>query len=154
MTLIEQIENDQVSARKKGSKEALFLTTLIGEIRMVGKNKRNGDPTDEESLEVIKKFAKNIRETLTDARVNLSQEKFDALSFEHSVYERYMPSQLSLEDLKGVINEIVNSVREDNSGELTMRDMKTVIGKLSERHPDMYDGKSASILIRELITRK
>ena len=153
MTKLEQIEAEQLEARKSGDVKSKVLTTLISEIKMVGKNKRNGTTTEEETLSVIKKFVKNINETLSDKRVSLSNERLKELGDELAVYEKYLPKQLTLEELKGVVVEITKEVRESNGGELTMRDMKTVIAKLSQRHPDSYDSKSASILIRELITR-
>ena len=65
MTLMDQIKADQVSARKqKMTAVASLLTTLIGEAEMVGKNAGNRAPTDAEVQAVIKKFIKNLDETI------------------------------------------------------------------------------------------
>ena len=54
--LIEKLRQDMIAARK-GSDTVTksLLVTLYSEAQMVGKNRRNGDTTDDECIAVIKK---------------------------------------------------------------------------------------------------
>lgn len=65
MSLIEQIKAKNLEARKaKLTAVVNVLTPLIGEAEMVGKNA--GHPvTDAEVVQMIKKFIKNLDETIT-----------------------------------------------------------------------------------------
>ena len=66
MTILESVKKAQLQARKeKRAVDASTLTTLIGEAEMIGKNDGNRASTDAEVVTVIKKFVKNIDETLT-----------------------------------------------------------------------------------------
>ena len=64
-TLFEKIKQQRMSALKNEQSDVYtILTTLFAECQMVGKNKRNGDPTDDECYAVIKKFIEGQRELL------------------------------------------------------------------------------------------
>ena len=65
--LLETINQDRNEARKmKYTATATLLTTLYSEAQMVGKNDGNRETTDAEVVAVIKKFVKNIDETLSN----------------------------------------------------------------------------------------
>jgi uncharacterized protein YqeY len=110
MTLMEQIKVKQVQARKSGSIEASLLTTLLGEAAMVGKN-AGRETNDAEVVAVVKKFVKNIDETVSA----LTSRGQDAATFvaERDVLEQFLPVQLSenalieVRDLKN-LNDILS----------------------------------------------
>ena len=136
MTLIEQIKQKQIAARKAGSAEASLLTTLLGEAAMVGKN-AGRETTDQEVVAVVKKFIKfikNIDETVSA----LSSRGQDAASFlaERSVLERFLPLQLT--ELA-----LVNIAQNHKS-------MPEFMKFLKENHAGQYDGKLASIVAKNI----
>ena len=152
--LINQLKADQLSARKKGMPAGKYLTTLIAEIEMVGKNARNGASTEDEAIGVIKKFIKGVIETYKLKMVNGTDDELAILNHELQVYEQYLPKQLSLEELKVEVSTVVAGATDEKGSALEMRDMKYCIEKLTTEHGDGFDKKSASLLIRELIMRK
>ena len=133
MTLIEEIKQKQIAARKAGSAEASLLTTLLGEAAMVGKN-AGRETTDQEVVAVVKKFIKNIDETVSA----LSSRGQDAASFlaERSVLERFLPLQLT--ELA-----LVNIAQNHKS-------MPEFMKFLKENHAGQYDGKLASIVAKNI----
>ena len=135
MTLIEQIKQKQIAARKAASAEASLLTTLLGEAAMVGKN-AGRETTDQEVVAVVKKFIKNIDETVSA----LSSRGQDAASFlaERSVLERFLPLQLT--ELA-----LVNIAQNHKS-------MPEFMKFLKENHAGQYDGKLASIVAKNIYT--
>ena len=65
--MIGKIRDDMITARKGDDPVAKsLLVTLYSEASRVGKDKRNGDPTDEEVVAVVKKFAANAEEDYID----------------------------------------------------------------------------------------
>lgn len=133
MTLIEEIKQKQIAARKAGSAEASLLTTLLGEAAMVGKN-AGRETTDQEVIAVVKKFIKNIDETVSA----LSSRGQDAASFlaERSVLERFLPLQLT--ELA-----LVNIAQNHKS-------MPEFMKFLKENYTGQYDGKLASTVAKNI----
>jgi uncharacterized protein YqeY len=138
MSLMQRIKTYQLEARKiKDTVAANVLTTLIGEATSVGKNDGNRETTDAEIVAVIKKFVKNIDETLkvTDA---------PHLRDERSLLMGLLPAQITKEQLLPIIAAIFNEV-----GATTPKDMGKVMKVLKERFDGQYDGAVASTLIRQ-----
>lgn len=137
MSLFQTLKNDQLQARKdRDSATASLLTTLIGEAAMVGKNDGNRESTDSEVLATIKKFVKNINESLAvrnDA----------ALQHEKTILESYLPVQLTDTDLRLIIYDLVTSQSTSNMG--------SVMQVLKTKFNGRYDGKVASTIVKELL---
>lgn len=133
MTLMEQIKTAQVTARKTGASEASLLTTLLGEAAMVGKN-ANRETTDQEVVAVVKKFVKNIDETITA----LTSRNQDASAFlmERSVLEQYLPRQMGEEDLINIAQALPN--------------MPVFMKHLKENFAGQYDGKLAATVAKQV----
>jgi uncharacterized protein YqeY len=131
MTLMEQIKTAQVTARKTGAQEASLLTTLLGEAAMVGKN-ANRETTDQEVVAVVKKFVKNIDETITA----LTSRNQDASAFlmERGVLEQYLPLQLTELALQHIAK--------------GQESMPAFMKFLKENHAGQYDGKLASTVAK------
>ena len=141
MTLLEQIKADQLQARIAADKaKASILTTLIGEAEMVGKNDGNRDTTDQEVIATIKKFIKNIDETIAVAGST------DTLVAEKDALQVYLPRQLTEPELRVTIGNII--VTQGLSGPKAMGQL---MGELKKNHAGSYDGALASRLVKELL---
>jgi hypothetical protein len=131
MPLIEQLKNDLKQARfNRDMASVTLLSTLLGESEMVGKNK-NRMTTDEEFVAVVKKFLKNIDDTLKYHPTNESD-----LVAEKAQLENYLPKQLSKDD----IILILKTANYQNLGDC-MKDMK-------EKYAGSYDGKIVSEIFK------
>lgn len=141
MTLLEKIKADQLQARIVGNKaKASILTTLIGEAEMVGKNDGNRDTTDQEVIATIKKFLKNIDDTISVAGST------DALIAEKDALQVYLPRQLTEPELRVTIGGII--VQLGLSGP---KSMGALMAELKKNHAGCYDGGLASKLAKELL---
>ena len=141
MTLLEQIKHDQLQARIAADKtKASILTTLIGEAEMVGKNDGNRDTTDQEVIATIKKFIKNIDETIAVAGST------ETLVAEKDALQVYLPRQLTEPELRVTIGNII--VTQGLSG---AKAMGQLMGELKKNHAGSYDGALASRLVKELL---
>lgn len=146
MSLLQTIKDAQLQARKNRQADAAAsLTTLIGEASSIGKNDGNRETTDAEIVTVVKKFIKNINETLaalppTDARVQ-------AFSAEKVLYEGFLPTQISNDQLKVIIVQLTDELNAH-----TIRDMGKVMKALKDRYDGQYDGAAASGLIKAALS--
>lgn len=142
MTLITQIKQDQVAARKaRDTVVANALTTLIGEAEMVGKNAGRA-VTDGEVQAVLKKFVDNIDFTLRQITDN---EAISLLQVERAVYERYRPRQMNALELEKAVGGIRTEI---SAGP---KDMGKIMAVLKTRFAGQYDGKMASDIIRNVL---
>lgn len=133
MTLIEQIRQKQISARKARTIEASLFTTLLGEAEMVGKNAGNRAPTDEEVVAVIKKFIKNNEETL---KVAILPEQIFMLNAEVFALQQLLPKQLDVDTLRMITR--------------NCRDLPDFMRYLKLEYAGRYDGKLASAVAKEM----
>lgn len=134
MSLMNKIKELQIAARKAGSADASLLTTLLGEAAMVGKN-ANRETTDQEALAVVKKFVKNIDETITA----LTCRNQDAAKFlaERGVLEQFLPTYLTEEELTAIAKKHTS--------------MPEFMKYLKENHSGCYDGKLAAGVAKSVI---
>jgi len=141
MSLIQEIKDDQVACRKAGDKrKAATLTVLYSEAAMVGKTKGNRESTDEEVIKIAKSFIKHIDETL---KVCPPEVQTEPLQAEKKLIERYLPKQLTEDELKTIISVMVTE------NKYTMpKDMGKVMKDLAAKYPGKYDGKIASAIAR------
>ena len=131
--IIEQIKTASMAARKaRDSSAAASLSTLLGEIETLAKGGK-GELTDAIVITVVKKFIKNIDETLKHVTRAAGLE---ALTKERSMYEQFLPKQLSEQELSALIESIGGT----NVGD-TMKELKI-------NHAGTYDGALASKILK------
>lgn len=142
MALIDDIRAAQLQARKnKNTIKSTVLTTLIGEADAVGK-KSNRAPNDKEVIETLKKFIKNINETLAVCDA-LSA---DVYAEEKKILAAFLPTQLTEDELRSAIKTIVDGLPEKNA-----KAMGAVQQQLKAQFEGLYDGKTASTITKELL---
>lgn len=137
MTLMKQIKNKQIAARKEGSADASLLTTLLGEAAMVGKN-ANRETTDQEVVAVVKKFIKNIDETVVALQAR--GQSFDQFVAERAVLEKFLPLQLTELALQRIADK--------------HKSMPEFMKFLKENHVGQFDGKLASVVAKKVFGSK
>ncbi len=103
--------------------------------------------TEETEIKLLQKLVKQRKES---ADVYLKQGRNDLAEPELAqakVIEQFLPAQLSLEELKVIIAEIVKS-----TGASSMQDMGKVMGMASQQLAGKADGKSISTVVKELLS--
>ena len=136
MNLFEQLKADRVTARK--AKDAIsisILTTLVGELEGIAKRSGN-EITDNSVIDICKKFIDNNLITLG---FQVTTESADELMRENVVLSRYIPKQLTADELRSIIAASGIS----NKG-LIMKHLKA-------NYNGQYDGTVASKLADTLV---
>lgn len=145
MSLLSTIKSKQVEARlARDTATASTLTTLLGEASAVGKNDGNRETSDDEVIAVVKKFIKNIDETV----VSMGERNLDTTKFiiERNLLESLLPRQLTAEELEVIVAEYISE--EGLSGP---RSMGLVMKHLQTEYAGKYDGKLASTVVRGVL---
>lgn len=100
--MIQELKNKILVATKEKNKFVKNLyKTLLGEIQLES-SRKNKDLDDKECQAIVKKFIKNIDESLT--HVNAPKRTF--LEFEKVLLEEFLPETLSRNDILNLINSL------------------------------------------------
>lgn len=138
MTVKEQIDADLKVALLAGNK--VLVTTLRGLKSAVlyvevAANKRDTGLTDQETVDVLRKEAKKRQESADLYAKGGNAEKAQAEQAELQVIEKYLPEQMSDEDLEKLIDQALSEV-----GDAGQAVMGKVIGKVKELSQGSVDG--------------
>ena len=144
MSVLNDIKENLTIARKARDRVGItLLTTLYGEASMKGKNNGNRESTDEEVVATVRKFIKNVKEVVEHTPSVIARKQ---LELEILVYEEYLPTQLTVQQLSDIIAKIIT----DNDISIP-KGMGRVMKELSAQYAGRYDGKLASEIVRSHI---
>jgi hypothetical protein len=147
MTIAEQIASDVTSAMKK--KDELELSTL----RLVHssfKNKRidlGRELTDEDALAVLKTMKKQFADALSDFEKAGRTDLSDKQKLEIAILDRYLPQQMSAEDLERVVKEAI-----DAAGITGVSDLGKAMGVAMKAVEGRADGNAVRAIMQRLLT--
>ena len=103
MTIEKQIEADFLKAFKERNTEVKsLLSTVKGEMQTTKKNLVVDNLSDEETIKILGKFAKNLKENIRLVNDEKSQREL-------SVIEAYLPKQMSEAEVIAKLDEILAS---------------------------------------------
>jgi uncharacterized protein YqeY len=144
--LMEKLKADLLAFRKAHDGDATkLMTTLVGEATAVGKNIGNRITTDPEVIALVKKFVNNAEETKAHM-VRLGSDAVQVVEREIEILKGYLPKQMDEHELKAEIENFVKTA--------PAAAMKDVMAFLKEKFAGLYDGKKASDITKETLSKK
>lgn len=144
MSILQNIKIASLVARKAHDIEkAASLVTLLSEATMIGKNDGNRETTDVETITVIKKFIKNIDETLSLKTFAHDDPIAVKLTNERFILKSFLPTQFKDHEIKEELTNINQSTPGLKMGDL----LKIFKSKFDGR----YDGGSAAKIAKDVI---
>ena len=148
MTLEQQIQEDIKAAMKARDSVAMNATRAIkGEI-LLSKTSEGGsrEVTDGDILKMIRKLVKQRREAAEQYVAAGRQELADNELAEAAVMEKYLPQQLSVEEVKAKVRDIIAE-----TGATSLKDMGRVMGVANKALAGLSDGRTISSAVKELL---
>jgi uncharacterized protein YqeY len=145
MSLEEKINADIKSAMLAKEAQKLEALRAIKSAILLLKTSAEG-LTPETELKAVQKMVKQRKET---AELYVSQGRQDLADVEVAqakIIEAYLPAQMSADDLRAAIKEIIASV-----GASSAADMGKVMGVASKQLSGKADGKAISTMVKELL---
>ncbi len=148
MSLKEQIDGDIKKAMlAKNQGELLALRAIKSQILLAETEKgAKEELTSEAEMKLLAKASKQRKESAEvfaqQGRKDLEEKEL----MELAVVERYMPKQLSEEEIKVKLQEIIAKVGASGPG-----DMGKVMGAASKELAGLADGKLISTLVKSLL---
>ena len=148
MSLKEKILEDIKAAMK--SKEAERLSA-IRFLQAAVKNReielRPNAITDQEILGVIKKMAKQRRDSITEFEKANRNDLADKEKSELAIMEEYLPQQMEAADVTRIVDEVLQAM-----GATSMKQMGAVIREVMAKTDGRADNKLISDLVRGKLT--
>ena len=150
MSLEQQIQEAIKEAMKAKDAVALSANRAIkGEI-LLFKTSEGGakEVTDGDILKMIQKLVKQRKEAAEQFVAGNRQDLADNELAEAAALEKYLPKQLSPDEVKAKIQEIIAQV-----GASSIRDMGKVMGVANKALAGLSDGRTISGIVKELLSQ-
>ena len=142
--MLDQLQEELKIALKAGEKAKMMgLRNIIGEIKAAQIDK--GETlTNEESLKILKTAAKQLKESIDQYQKGGRDDLAEKEAFELTLLEKYLPEQLSEEQIRQTVKNIVK-----NTGAGSMQDMGKVMGATMQELAGSADGKIVQKIVQE-----
>lgn len=147
--LEEKILNDYKEAMKnKDTVKSSTLSFLRAEMMNVAIEKRKKLLDDNEVISVIKRQIKQHQDSIEQFQKGQRLDLVDKETKELKILESYLPPQLSNEEVKKIIEEVIVEVGAQGPGDMG-RAMKEVMARIGQS----ADGKLVSELVKERLSK-
>lgn len=105
------------------------------------------DLSPDEVMDVLQKEAKKRRESIADYEKGGRQELADAEKFELSVIEKFLPKQLTPDEVREIVRAVIAE-----TGATSAKDLNKVMPVVMARVKGVADGKLVSQIVKESLS--
>lgn len=149
MSLKERIDADIKHAMRTQQKDELRALRAIKSLILLSESEKGkaGELNEEVEMNLLMKAAKQRKDSL---RIYEEQGRDDLAGKEReelSIIERYLPKQLSDEEITTAVNEIIQ-----HTGAAGMKDMGKVMGLATQQLAGKADGKRIAEITRKMLS--
>ncbi|MBJ24938.1 MAG: glutamyl-tRNA amidotransferase [Flavobacteriaceae bacterium] len=149
MTLMDKITEELKNAMRSKDEIALQSIRAIKSELLLLRTKSGSPNTfpDKEEMKILQKLIKQRKES---AKIFREQNRIDLAEPEEAqakIIEGFLPEQLDEEKIREYIKEIIS-----NTGSEGIKDMGKVMGIATSKMAGQADGKTISILVKEILT--
>lgn len=141
--MVEQLEKDMIEAMKA---KDMFRLTVIRMVKGALKQEQidhKKEINDELLIDVVNKQIKMRKDSITEFEKGNRTDLVEKTQKEIDILLKYLPEQLSQEEVEKIINEIFEEVKPEG-----MKDMGKVMGLAQGKLKGKADMKEVSTLIR------
>ncbi len=150
MSLEQTINNDIKTAMLARDEAGLRSLRAVKAAILLIKTSEAGKATltEDEEIKLLQKLVKQRKDSLEiyekQNRPDLAQKEKEEIA----IIEKYLPQQLTAEELKEIIAQIITQ-----TGAAAPSDMGKVMGMASKQLAGKADGKTISALVKELLAK-
>ncbi len=139
------MEDLKTSMREKNEIRKNTIQMVRAAILQIEKDKAI-EVQDEKIIEIIAKEVKSKKDALEDFKKAEREDLIEQTNQEISILQEYLPKQLSYEELKEKISNIISQV-----GATSIKDMGTVMKEAKAQIGASADGKTINEVVKELL---
>ncbi len=149
MSLKERVEADIKKAMLEKNKDDLRALRAIKSMILLAQTEKGASEqlTEDTEIKILQKAVKQRTDSMTLYREQKRDDLADTEEAEIEVIKRYLPKQMSQDELIAAINNIITS-----TGASSMKDMGKVMGMASKELAGKADGKAISEVVKQLLS--
>ncbi len=147
MTMMEVVTNDLTAAMKEQDKFTLSVLRMLKSALQLEKISKKHDLDDNEVIAVIKKQVKTRKDSIVEFEKFNKTEEVEKLNKEIEVLTKYLPPELSKEELEKALDEIFAEVKPES-----IKDMGKIMKAVSSKLGNSADMSLVSSLVKEKLS--
>lgn len=142
------ILNDLVKAMKEQDKETLSVLRMVkGAVQLEEINVKH-ELNDDEMISIMSKQIKTRKESIVEFEKGNRQDLIDATQKEIDILSKYMPAQLSMDEVEKIIDDAFNKINPTGPS-----DMGKIMGTVTPLLKGKADMSSVSKIIKEKLAK-
>ena len=142
--MVEKLKQDMIEAMKNKEKERLTVIRMVKAAMDQEHIDRKKEINDELLIDVVNKQIKMRKDSITEFEKGGRNDLVEKTQSEVDLLMTYLPEQLSLEDVKSIIDEIFVEVKPEGQ-----KDMGKVMKEATAKLKGKADMKEVSNIIKE-----
>ncbi|MGX7200543.1 GatB/YqeY domain-containing protein [Enterococcus nangangensis] len=146
MSLLQQISDDMKQAMKAKDKETLSVIRMLKASLQNEGIKVNRELTPDEELTILAREMKQRKDSKEEFANAGRQDLADDLAKEITIVERYLPQQLTEEEVRSIVAAAISA-----TGATGKSDFGKVMGKVMPQVKGKADGKLVNAVVKELL---
>lgn len=139
------ILDDIIKAMKEKDKDTLSVLRMVKGAMQLEEINVKHELNDEEMTRIISKQIKTRKDSIVEFEKGNRQDLVDAVNSEITILEKYMPEQMSQEDILKVIDEVFSKINPTGPSEM---------GKIMGMISPLVKGKADMGLVNKLIKER
>lgn len=147
MTLVERINEDMKLAMKSQDKDTLKVVRMIKSAIQLTKIELKHELSDEEVVDVVAKQIKMRKDSIVEFSKASRDDLVEEYSKEIDILNKYMPEQLTLEEVEKIIDEAFNLINPTSQ-----KQMGLIMKEVNPKVRGKFDMGEVSKLIKEKLS--
>ncbi|MBN9311790.1 MAG: glutamyl-tRNA amidotransferase [Chryseobacterium sp. 39-10] len=148
MSLETTISDAIKTAMKEKDKVALdSLRAVKSQILLLKTEAKGAEISAEQEIAILQRMIKQRKDSLEQFAAQGRQDLAEVEEAQMKVIEKYLPQQLTAEELEAEVKKIISE-----TGAQTMKDLGKVMGTASKLLSGKSDGKSISEMVKKLLS--
>lgn len=145
MTLMEQLNQDMKQAMKNKDKEKLSVIRMVkSSLQNESIKSNNKELSEDEELTVLSKELKQRKDSLQEFKAAGRDDLVNKLETEISILQKYMPEQLTEDELETVVQSTIQEVNATSK-----QDMGEVMSAIMPKLKGKADGAQINKLVQK-----
>ena len=142
--MVEKLKQDMIEAMKNKEKERLTVIRMVKAAMDQEHIDRKREINDELLIDVVNKQIKMRKDSISEFEKGGRSDLIEATQREVDILMKYLPEQLSIEEVKDIISAIFDEVKPEGQ-----RDMGKVMKEATSQLKGKADMKEVSNIIKE-----
>lgn len=148
MSLLTTLNEDMKQAMRAKDKETLQVIRMLKASIQNEQIKKGQDLNDEEELTVLSREMKQRRDSLSEFEKADRTDLADKVKKEIVIVEKYLPAQLSEEEIRTIVSEAITA-----TGATSPKEFGKVMGAVMPKVKGKADGNQVNAVVKELLNK-